>query len=50
MQLLETGGLFAFCSPEPQTLQPMNAKRSTGGGTHRFGGDWTTTKLDVIAR
>jgi three-Cys-motif partner protein len=29
----------------------MNAKRSTGGGrTHRFGGDWTTTKLDVIAR
>jgi len=28
----------------------MNAKRSTGGRTHRFGGDWTTAKLDVIAR
>ena len=28
----------------------MSAKRSTGGGTHRFGGDWTTAKLDVIAR
>jgi three-Cys-motif partner protein len=28
----------------------MNAKRSTGAQTHRFGGDWTTAKLDVIAR
>ena len=28
----------------------MSAKRSTGGRTHRFGGDWTTAKLDVIAR
>lgn len=28
----------------------MNAKRSAGGRTHRFGGDWTTAKLDVIAR
>jgi three-Cys-motif partner protein len=28
----------------------MNAKRSTGVRTHRFGGDWTTAKLDVIAR
>jgi three-Cys-motif partner protein len=28
----------------------MSAKRSAGGGTHRFGGDWTTAKLDVIAR
>jgi hypothetical protein len=28
----------------------MNAKRSTGARTHRFGGDWTTAKLDVIAR
>jgi hypothetical protein len=28
----------------------MNAKRSNGSRTHRFGGDWTTAKLDVIAR
>lgn len=28
----------------------MTAKRSTGSRTHRFGGDWTTAKLDVIAR
>ena len=28
----------------------MNARRSAGRGTHRFGGDWTTAKLDVIAR
>jgi hypothetical protein len=27
----------------------MNGKRSTGVRTHRFGGDWTTAKLDVIA-
>ena len=27
----------------------MNAKRSAAG-PHRFGGDWTTAKLDVIAR
>jgi len=31
-------------------FEPMNAKRSTGGRTHRFGGDWTSAKLDVIAR
>jgi three-Cys-motif partner protein len=28
----------------------MSARRSPGKGTHRFGGDWTTAKLDVIAR
>ncbi len=28
----------------------MNAKRSKDRKTHRFGGDWTTAKLDVIAR
>ena len=28
----------------------MAARRSAGRGTHRFGGDWTTAKLDVIAR
>jgi len=28
----------------------MNDKRSAGGRTHHFGGDWTTAKLDVIAR
>jgi hypothetical protein len=28
----------------------MNPKRSNGSRTHRFGGDWTTAKLDVIAR
>jgi three-Cys-motif partner protein len=27
----------------------MSAKRSTGGKAHRFGGDWTTAKLNVIA-
>jgi hypothetical protein len=28
----------------------MNARRSAGRGAHRFGGDWTAAKLDVIAR
>jgi hypothetical protein len=27
----------------------MSAKRSTGGRAHRFGGDWTKGKLNVIA-
>jgi three-Cys-motif partner protein len=27
----------------------MSAKRSTSGRGHRFGGDWTTAKLNVIA-
>jgi three-Cys-motif partner protein len=28
----------------------MSAKRSKSRRTHRFGGDWTTAKLEVIAR
>lgn len=28
----------------------MNPKKTQGGKGHRFGGDWTTAKLDVIAR
>jgi len=28
----------------------MNRRRTTGGKAHRFGGDWTTAKLDVLAK
>lgn len=28
----------------------MSAKRTKDGPTHRFGGDWTTAKLDVLAK
>jgi len=27
----------------------MSAKRTTRGKSHRFGGDWTTAKLEVVA-
>ena len=44
------GVLAPFARLDVPLQARMNAKRSTGRGTHRFGGDWTTAKLDVIAR
>jgi three-Cys-motif partner protein len=43
-------GYLPFVRLARRLSKPMNAKRSTGARTHRFGGDWTAAKLDVIAR
>jgi hypothetical protein len=50
MQLLENPlHICLLFASVVDSLNRMSAKRSTGGRTHRFGGDWTTAKLDVIA-